>query len=281
MPAKLASNSYGKSAVRLTKVKRGPERHELIELEVAIHLTGDFADPYLTGDNRQVIATDTMKNTVYALAAQNPMDAIEDFGLALADHFLTNNAHVASATIDVAQTAWRRMAFDGRDHPHAFVGAGDHRRTARVVRTRSERRIAAGVENLLLLKTADSAFKGFIRDGYTTLPETDDRIFATRLTTRWEYGAGAHDWNAAYESALGAMLRAFAFHKSLAVQQTLYAMGEAAVEGVPAITTIDLEMPNQHRVPFNLQPLSLPNRNEIFVTTSEPYGVIKASIARA
>ena len=281
MPAKLVSHSYGKSAVRLTKVKRGPDRHELVELEVAVHLTGEFADSYLTGDNRQVIATDTMKNTVYALASQHPIDAIEDFGLALADHFLTGNAHVASVTVDLAQTAWRRMAFDGHDHPHAFVGAGDHRRTARILRTRAGTQIAAGVENLLLLKTADSAFAGFVRDGYTTLPETDDRVFATRLTARWEYAAGTHDWNAVYESAVAAMLRTFAFHESRAVQQTLYAMGEAVLEAVPPITGMELEMPNQHRIAFNLQPLGLANRNEIFVTTSEPYGLIKASVARA
>jgi urate oxidase len=280
MPAKLASNSYGKSAVRLTKVKRLQGRHDLVELEVAIHLTGDFADSYLTGDNRQVIATDTMKNTVYALAANHPIDAIEDFGVALATHFLQNNAHVTSATIDLAQTAWRRMAFDGQDHPHAFVGAGDHRRTARIAATRSGTGAFAGVENLLLLKTTESAFKGFLRDAYTTLPDADDRIFATRLSAQWQYGAGTHDWNAAYDATLAAMLRAFAFHKSLAVQQTLYAMGEAALETTPAIASIDLEMPNQHRIPFNLQPLGLSNRNEIFVTTIEPYGLIKASLAR-
>jgi urate oxidase len=281
MPAKLASNSYGKSAVRLTKVKRLADRHELVELEVAVELTGDFADSYLTGDNRLIVATDTMKNTVYALAANHPIDPIEDFGLALAKHFLQNNPHVASATIDLAQTAWKRMAFDGRDHPYAFVGAGDHRRTARVVESRSGVQISAGVEDLLLLKTTDSAFKGFLRDGYTTLPETDDRIFATRLTAQWQYAPGTHDWNAAYESTLAAMLRTFAFHQSRAVQQTLYAMGEAALEAVPAMTGMDLEMPNQHRIPFNLQPLGLPNRNEVFVTTSEPYGLIKASVTRA
>jgi urate oxidase len=281
MPAKLASNSYGKSAVRLTKVKRLADRHELIELEVAVELTGDFADSYLTGDNRLIVATDTMRNTVYALAAQHPIDAMEDFGLALGAHFLANNPHVATAVIRLAQTAWKRFSEAGQDHPHTFVGAGDHRRTARVVQTRGGAQTSAGVENLLLLKTADSAFKSFLRDAYTTLRETDDRIFATRLTAEWTYAPGRHDWNVSHDSAMDAMLKTFAGHKSLAVQQTLYAMGDAALGAVPAIVTIDLEMPNQHRIPFNLEPLGLPNRNEIFVTTSEPYGLIKAGLTRA
>jgi urate oxidase len=281
MPAKLTSDSYGKSAVRLTKVKRLPDRHELVELEVAIELTGDFARSYLTGDNSLIVATDTMKNTVYALAARHPIDAIEDFGQALAGHFLANNAHVDTATVRLAQNAWKRFADGPTEHPHTFVGAGDHRRTARVVRTRAGAQTSAGVENLLLLKTTDSAFKGFLRDGYTTLRETDDRIFATRLTAEWTYAENRHEWNALYDTTLATMLKTFAHHRSLAVQQTLYAMGDAALAGSPAIGTIDLEMPNQHRIPFNLEPLGLPNRNEIFLTTSEPYGLIKATLARA
>jgi len=281
MPAKLTSNSYGKSAVRLTKVKRLPDRHELVELEVSVELTGDFADSYLTGDNRLIVATDTMKNTVYALAAQHPIDAIEEFGQALASHFLANNPHVATATIGLAQTAWRRYAEGEKEHPHTFIGAGDHRRTARIVHTRGGTQTFAGVADLLLLKTTDSAFKGFLRDAYTTLRETDDRIFATRLTAEWAYASGRHDYNALYDAALAAMINTFAHHMSLAVQQTMYVMGERAMEVVPAITSIDLEMPNQHRIPFNLEPLGLPNRNEIFVTTSEPYGLIKAGLTRA
>jgi urate oxidase len=281
MAAKLTSDSYGKSAVRLTKVKRLEGRHELVELEVAIELTGDFAASYLTGDNALIVATDTMKNTVYALAAQHPIDAIEDFGQALAGHFLTYNPHVATASIQLAQTAWKRFADGAAEHPHTFVGAGGHRRTARIVHTRAGTQTFAGVADLLLLKTTDSAFTGFLRDSYTTLRETDDRIFATRLTAEWAYGAGRQDWNAAYDAAIAAMLKAFAGHKSLAVQQTLYAMGEAALDAAPAIAAIDLEMPNQHRIPFNLEPLGLANRNEIFVTTSEPYGLIKAGLSRA
>ena len=282
MPAKLTTHSYGKSAVRLTKVKRLPDRHELIELEVAIELHGDFDASYLAGDNSNIIATDTMKNTVYAVAATHPIDSIEDFGVVLARHFIQNNAHVRSAQVDLAQTMWQRISTDGGDHPHAFVGAGDHRRTAHILDISGRAQISAGIEGLTILKTADSAFTGYLKDKWTTLPETTDRIFATRLTASWRY-APYHrpDWNAAYDRISAAMLHTFAHHKSLAVQQTLYAMGEAALDACPDVAEIELEMPNQHRIPVNLQPLGLPNQNEIFVTTSEPFGRIKATVARA
>ncbi len=280
MPAKLTYQSYGKSAVRLTKVKRLPDRHELIELEVSIELSGDFADSYLAGDNSKVIATDTMKNTVYALAAAHPIDALEDFATALARHFMQAHAHVYTAIVRLAQTSWRRMSVDGREHPHSFVGAGPERRRVMLHLTREKPYMWAGIEGLVLLKTTDSAFKGFLRDEYTTLADTDDRIFATRLCADWLYDKPVPDWNAAYHAVMGAMVRVFAQHRSLSVQQTLYAMGEAALEACPAILVIHLEMTNQHRIPVNLQPLGLENRNEIFVTTTEPYGLIKATLER-
>ena len=68
MPVVLADHSYGKSRVRLTKVSRRPDRHELQEWIVDVRLGGDFAATYAAGDNRQVVATDTMKNRVYVLA---------------------------------------------------------------------------------------------------------------------------------------------------------------------------------------------------------------------
>jgi urate oxidase len=284
MAAKLTANSYGKSGIRLTKVTRRPDRHDLTEVEIAVELTGDFADTYLTGDNAKVVATDTMKNTVYAMAATHPVDPLEAFGALLARHFLDRNAHVESATVELHETAWNRLAIDdAAGHPHAFTGGGTHRRTARVVATRGGGgfETSAGVADLLLLKTTDSAFAGFLRDEFTTLKETGDRIFATRLTAAWTYDGGAGDYNADHRDVVTGMLQTFADHKSLSVQQTLYAMGEAALDACPRVRSIDLEMPNEHRIPVNLEPFGLPNRNDVFVATREPYGLIRATVARS
>jgi urate oxidase len=281
MPAKLTANAYGKSGIRLTQLRRGPTRHELTEVEVAIELTGDFADAYLTGDNSKLIATDTMNNAVYALAATRSVDPIESFGQVVARHFLDRHAHVTSAAVGLEESVLGRLPVNGAGHPHAFGQAGDHRRTAVVRMKRGGAEITAGVEGLLLLKTADSAFEGFLRDEFTTLKETDDRIFATRLTTAWTYDRPVADYGAEFDAVLARMLETFANHKSRSVQQTLYAMGEAALEVSPAVRSVDLEMPNEHRVPVDLEPFGLPNRNEVFVATREPYGLIKASLTRA
>lgn len=280
--AAIAHHSYGKSRVRLTKVTRRADRHDLAEVAVDIALEGDFEASYLAGDNRTVVATDTMKNTVYALAARHPLDAIEPFALALVEHFLARHRQVSAATVSIEQAPWRRIAGpDGAEHPHAFIAAGTARRTCRVRGDRGTPAIEAGVGGLTVVKTTDSAFRGFTRDEFTTLPDVDDRIFGTAVEARWRYRPGADpDWNATWSTACRTMVDVFAGHKSLAVQQTLYDMGQAALAACGDIDEITLEMPNQHRIPVDLTPFGLPNTNSIFVTTSEPYGLIRATLQR-
>lgn len=281
-PAAIAQHSYGKSRVRLTKVTRHADRHELAEISVDIVLEGDFDASYLTGDNRSVVATDTMKNTVYALAARHPLDAIESFALAMVEHFLARHRQVSAATVSIEQAPWRRIEGpDGAEHPHAFIAAGTARRTCQVRSDRGTPAIEAGVSGLTVVKTANSAFRDFVRDEFTTLPDADDRIFGTAVEARWRYRPGtAPDWNAAWRTTCRTMVDVFAGHQSLAVQQTLHDMGQAALAACADIEEIALEMPNQHRIPVDLVPFGLPNTNSIFVTTSEPYGLIRATLQR-
>lgn len=280
MSALLRHSSYGKSHVRLTKVTRHADHHELKELCVAIQLEGDFDASYTHGNNNRIITTDTMKNTTYALARNHPLTDMEEFGLALARHFIENFAHVSASVVRLSEHPWQRMIVNGLEHPHAFVNGGDERRTSLVKLTRQSGRIQSGIEGLSILKTTDSAFKGFLRDSFTTLPETDDRIFATRLTACWIYGEGQVDWNHCHQLIRRTLLEVFASHKSLSVQQTLHAMAAAVLEACSPIQEIRLKMPNQHHLLADLRPFGLDNANVIFVPTKEPYGLISATLRR-
>jgi urate oxidase len=280
MSTALTHNAYGKSQVRLTRVTRHADRHDLKELSVAIQLEGDFARSYLDGDNSQVVATDTMKNAVYVLAKTHGVADIESFGLVLARHFLQEYPQVARAAIELDEQLWQRITVAGRAHPHAFVGGGDEKRTCVVTGTREGCRVESGLTGLLVLKTTDSGFAGFVRDRYTTLPETSDRIFATMVSATWTYASALADWDACHRMIRSTLLDVFATHKSLGVQQTLYAMGEAALGALPQINQIRLEMPNRHRMLVNLQPFGLDNKNEVFVTTDEPFGLISGTVQR-
>ena len=271
----LTHNSYGKSRVRLTKVTRREERHDLVEMTVDVELEGEFATSYTEGDNSLVVATDTMKNTVYALARSHPLESPESFALHLAGHFAGGEyPQVRSATVRIAQEPWERLA------PTTFVGGGSERRVCTVVRAGEEARVEGGIEGLLVLKTTGSSFTGFARDSFTTLPEAEDRILATSVTARWRYAPGEADWNACHAAARSAMLERFAEHHSLAVQQTLHLMGEAALAACAEIEEITLDLPNRHRLLVNLQPFGMDNPNVVFVPTDEPYGLISGTLRR-
>lgn len=278
--SKLIHDAYGKSQVRLTKVTRTSPRHEIKELSVDIQLEGDFVRCYTHGDNASILPTDTIKNTVYALARHHPLHSIEEFGKHLAGHFLKTVGHCTSAKIDISEVPWTRMMIDGKEHDHSFVGGSCERRTTSVIQTRDNLKIESGINDLLVLKTTKSGFVGYIRDPFTTLKETKDRIFATSVKATWKYSVNEGDWNKAFDAIRNSMIKVFAEHDSLAVQQTLYAMGEAALKACGEISEISLTMPNQHRLLVNLDPFGMDNPNEIFVPTNEPYGLICGTIGR-
>lgn len=279
MPVTVADNNYGKQAVRLVTVRRGPDFHELKDVTAAIRLEGDFATSYTEGDNSDVLPTDTMKNTVYALAAQHPFDDIEDFGLALTDHLLQASPRATAASVELTEHLWDRIEKGNQPHPHAFRRAGSEKRTAQVIRDRQSTRVLTGLEDLVVMKTAKSAFEGFPRDRYTTLKETSDRILATAVRATWRYSRPYVQFGSLWHDVRRILLETFADHDSLSVQHTLYAMGEAVLETLD-VEEIHLSMPNKHHIPVDLTPFGLENRNEIFVATPEPYGLIEATVKR-
>ena len=276
----LTHTAYGKSRIRLVQVGRHGDRHQLRDLTIAIRFEGDYDPSYTDGDNRDVLPTDTMKNTVYALAAQQRVKEPESFGLQLAEHFLGRNPRLQRVTIELVENLWGRIEIHEREHEHAFVRRGPETRTAVVSRTREEVTISAGIQDLLIMKTAQSAFSGFPRDEFTTLPETRDRLLATSLSATWRYDTIDVPFGTAWRAVRDVMLRTFAEHESESVQHTLYAMGESVLDILDAISTITLVMPNKHHLPVDLTRFGLDNRNEIFVATDEPYGRIEATLSR-
>jgi urate oxidase len=279
--ARLTHNTYGKSQVRLTKVVRGPHGvHTLVEFSVAILLEGAFDRVYTHGDNAACVPTDTMKNTVYVLARQHDFDSPERFGLILSGHFVAKFPHVSAATVSVEQTLWERIPVAGRPHAHSFVKASNAVRTAVVRRQRDRVDISGGIRDLEVIKTTRSGFVGFLKDEYTTLKETTDRIFGTSIEATWSYLAAEADFNAAFEKARATILEVFASHDSLGVQHTIFALGEAVLAAVPALGEVRFTLPNQHRILMSLDPFGLSNDNDIFVATREPFGSIEGTITR-
>src|SRR5688572_6667412 len=275
----LADSAYGKSGVRLVQVARRGDRHDLRDLTVAIRFEGDYDASYVEGDNSDVLPTDTMKNTVYAFAARSPLEELETFALSLAEHFLERNPKANRVTIDILEHMWRRIEVGGKDSGHGFLRHGPEKRSAQVRLDRQEAQVRAGIADLLILKSAQSAFSGFPRDEYTTLPETRDRLLATSLTATWRYDVGIA-YGPAWRAVRNTLLETFATHQSESVQHTLHGMGQAVLDAVPEVAEIHLVMPNRHHLPVDVTPFGLSNRNEVFVATEEPFGLIQATVRR-
>jgi len=278
MAIRLGENNYGKQRVRILQVARQADRHDIKELTLGIRLEGDFNSAHTKGDNRKVLPTDTMKNTVYALAKQHPIESPEEFCIRLADHFLTRNAQVSRVGIEASQTLWWRLTIGGNPHPHTFTGSGNEKRTAHVTSTRTEESLQAGVAGLVVLKTTDSAFENYLKDEYTTLKEDRNRILATVVRAAWLYRGNTVDFDSNWQGVRQTLLETFAGHDSESLQHTLYAMGEAVLKKFADVREIHLSLPNKHYNLVELSPFHLENSKEIFLPTDEPHGLIEATL---
>ncbi|HEY1804749.1 MAG TPA: urate oxidase [Terracidiphilus sp.] len=279
--AKLGENRYGKSRVRLSRITRDEDLHEFNEWTVNVMLEGDFDASYTNADNSEVLPTDTMKNTVYFVARGSKATTIESFAMELGDYFLSNNAQVSGVLVEISERAWERLTIDGTPESSTFKLGGPELQTVRAVRDRDrEWSVRSGIDGLTILKTANSAFTGYIVDKLTTLKPAADRILGTRATITWDYEAATSDYAPARERITTALLKTFAAHNSMSVQHTLFDMGKAALEVAPEIARIHLSMPNLHHLLADLSRFDQDNPNRIFVPIDEPHGTIEATVER-
>jgi urate oxidase len=277
----LAENSYGKSRVRIAKVKRHADHHDFYEWTIDIVLQGDFESCFVAGDNSKILPTDTMKNTVYSLARTSSAGCLEEFGNELVTFFLDRNPQISVARVALSEKSWQHLYIGGKSHPTTFVQSSAECQTAEIAANRKGTvSVCSGLDNLIIMKTAGSEFAGFIKDSLTTLPETTDRLFATSLRARWEYSAPNASFPALRLKIRELLVSVFAGHTSKSVQHTLYAMGEAALASVPEIETFELAMPNKHYLLTDLSRFGQDNPNEIFVPIDEPHGTIEARLRR-
>jgi len=264
------------------KVDREGPRHAVYEWNVEVWLKGDFTTCFEDGDNSRILPTDTMKNTVYYQARRSEASCPEQFATELVTYLLSNNPQVDEAGASIAAAPWEHISAGGEEHGTAFIQTGAAIDTATVTYPRAGKPAAmSGFRNLGILKTAKSGFAGYIKDKLTTLKETNDRLFGTLASGEWKYVTDEVDYSAARAKIMDALLHSFALHDSLSVQQTLFAMGKAALEAEGSISEIRLSMPNKHCNLVDLSPLGLDNPNHIFVPTDEPHGSIEACVRRA
>lgn len=278
--AELGDNRYGKQAIRLVRIVKDTERHVVRDLTVGVKLEGALGSSYVEADNSAVIATDTMKNTVYAFARDRLGGSIEAFGRVLAEHFAAF-PQVDRASVSLREHRWERLATATGPAPDAFARDGSWTRVASVAATKAGVTVEAGIEDLAVMKTTKSSFVGFPRDAYTTLPEATDRIMATQVSAHWRYGAPHIDHDAAFEGIRRTFLEVFAEHDSPSVQASIWMIGKAILDRHREVEEISMALPNLHHWLVDLAPFGLDNPGLVFVATREPHGLIEATVRRA
>jgi urate oxidase len=292
----LGPNQYGKAENRVVRIYRDTDRHEIRDVNVSTSLRGDFTDAHIAGDQARVLPTDTQKNTCYAYAKEKGIGEIEDYALELGRHFVNDTEPVEGARIEIDEYAWERIIVDGREHDHSWVKKGQETRTSVVtIDGKGDGKgdgngdgncdgqqawVVSGFKDLVVLKSTGSEFAGYLRDKYTTLEETHDRVMATSMVARWRYVGTDIDWGSTYRSIKQLILEKFATVHSLALQQTLYEAGKAVLEKHAEVAEIKLSAPNIHHFVYDLSRFGLENPNEVFHADDRPYGLIQATVMR-
>ncbi|MDO5753526.1 factor-independent urate hydroxylase [Arthrobacter sp.] len=279
----LGANQYGKAEVRLVKLTRDTDRHEIEDLNVTSEVRGDFNAAHIDGDNAHVVPTDTQKNTIYSFA-RDGVGSPEAFLLRLGKHFTDEFAWIDGGRWAAEQYGWNRIVANGAEHDHSFVKSNQEVRTAVVVKDGDKTQVLAGLKGLTVLKSTQSGFEGFPVDKYTTLQETNDRIMSTDVAARWRFNPEAvdadFDFNKSYEDVKALLLEGFTEGFSHALQNTLFEMGKKVLNAHPEIDEIKFSMPNKHHFVVDLSHFGQDNPNEVFFAADRPYGLIEGTVLR-
>jgi urate oxidase len=277
----LIKNRYGKGRVRVMRIHRDGDRHEVSQLNVKAMIEGDFARAYTDADNSTSVSTDTIKNVVNIVARENTGLCTEDFCQMLAKKYLDSYPQVASVALTVHETKWSRLSFGGKPHPHSFVLDSNGKPTVEVSVVRGgATTMSSGIDGFAFMKSTQSGWENYVKDGYTTIPPTADRMCATSMVASWNWSGRPANYPATNAKILDTLLEVFAMTYSKSVQDSLYRMGEAALAAVPEISEISMACPNMHFILMNLSAFGLDNNNDVFLPTDEPHGQIECTVGR-
>ncbi|GMI73262.1 urate oxidase [Hibiscus trionum] len=292
---------HGKARVRVGRVWRSKDgrHHFMVEWNVNISLLSDCVAAYVRDDNSDIVATDTMKNTVYVKAKKcSEQLSAEEFAILLGKHFTSLYPQVFTAIVKIVEKPWERISVNGQPHEHGFKLGSEKHTTEAIVQKSGVLQLTSGIEGLSLLKTTQSGFEGFIRDKYTALPETRERMLATEVTASWRYSYESVSsiprkplyFNDQYLNVKKVLVDTFFGPPvggvySASVQSTLLQMAKAVLSRFTDISSVQLKMPNIHFLPVNISSKDNGNivkfNDDVYLPTDEPHGSIEASLSRS
>jgi urate oxidase len=218
------------------------------------------------------------------MAQRTRTTSIEDFAKELANYLIEQHSQISNVNINIKRKAWSHIiTSNNARHPTSFIQTSNEVQTTTVKRSRQGAfSIVSGLNDLVVMKTANSSFEKFYRDSLTTLPDSTDRLFGTAIQAKWTYEdtSSIIDFDKTREQIRALMIDMFVEHKSESVQHTLHAIGTYILANVKSINKIHLTMPNIHFLPVDLTRFGEENKNEIFMPVDDPHGYIQCTLTR-
>ena len=233
-----------------------------------------FWPTYTTGDNTGLVATDSMKNFIHRETMEFGGDDLADYCRFLGSRFLAKYPQAEGAQVSAVE-----VPFTGIDGNVAFTPAGPERATARVeLRSGEVVEAAAGIRGFKLLRLGGSAFHGFVRDEYTTLPEMRNRPLHMWLDLEWRYvePAKAFGQNGVTALARRIVREVFRTFESGSIQEVVYQMGTRLLDEIPSLADVHLEANNRTWLPVAERGEAL----GAYMEPPPPYGCIGLRLTR-
>jgi urate oxidase len=264
-------NYYGKADVIVYRLHRDGAQPPVLGAAVTMLLYGDaFWPTYATGDNTNLVATDSMKNFIQRETLNFEGADLESLCRFLAEKFLrtypqTEGIQLSAIEIPYAALAGGNVAF-APSGPDRALASIEMRRGGETVEMRS------GIHGFKLLRLGGSAFTGFVRDQYTTLPEILNRPLHMWLDL---------EWTCAVPMSLSAPVRRLVhqvFHEfeSGSIQQVIYQMGTRMLAELPEIAEVRLEANNRTWDAVEERGDTL----GVYTDPRPPYGVLGLTLKR-
>jgi urate oxidase len=267
--AELLGTGYGKQAV---SVYRTDGVRTLFAAEVGLTARGGAFDAsYTEGDNTAVVATDSMKNFIHVTALEYEGSTLEDFLELVARRFLDTYAQAERVELRAREVPFARRT------EQSFQSVGGDRAVAELSLDREgalEHR--SGREGLRLVKLTGSSFEGFVRDGYTTLPESRDRPLFVHLDAWWrsrDFAARADG-----EQVRDAIAATFAEFDSASIQELLHEVGLRLLDRFAELDEVSFA--GQNRLWDTAQVSEADERVRVYTDPRPPFGLIELTLRR-
>jgi len=264
------STSYGESRLRMLRVLRRGDRHDPKDLTIALRLEGDA---------RSMVPGEAIKNLAHRIARDEDHPTIETLALSMCARILAAYRGVRRARIDIVEQPWARLEAGGKPQGQAFTPAGVERRTVTVTGNGERTSIAAGLDNLVLLRTS-----GFVptERGQTSEEPTADglqRLFIASLAAHWAFSSGEIAFAACRQGVRAAIVETFAWHTGRSAHDTLTAIADVVLDSYQEIAEVTVTLREHPYRPADLLELSL-DGDALFVAHDEPVGTVEITVAR-